>query len=143
MKTTHPSPDRSANMRAIKSHGTGPELLVRRIARSIAPGHRLHRKDIPGSPDLAWIGARRAVFVHGCFWHGHDCKHGSRVPKENRDYWVAKIAGNREGDARNVAALEGRGWKALVIWECGLKDADLIGERLAAFLSFTTGPKAG
>jgi DNA mismatch endonuclease, patch repair protein len=139
---TQPSESRSANMRAIKSRDTGPELIVRRLARAIAPGYRLHRKDIPGRPDLAWIGHNRAVFVHGCFWHGHDCKHGSRVPKQNRDFWVAKIAGNRARDARNLAALEARGWRALVIWECELKPELSVSERLAAFLSFTASPKA-
>ena len=130
-----PTPSRSANMRAIRSRDTGPELLVRRIARAIAPGYRLHRKDIPGRPDLAWIGRKRAVFVHGCFWHGHDCKHGSRVPKQNRDFWVAKIAGNRARDARSLAALEERGWRALVIWECELKDEANIQSILALFLN--------
>ena len=140
---TQPFESRSANMRAIKSRDTGPELIVRRLACAIAPGYRLHRKDMPGRPDLAWIRAKRAVFVHGCFWHGHGCKHGSRVPKTNRDYWTAKIAGNRARDARNLAALEARGWKALVIWECELKPELSVGVRLAAFLSFTASPKAG
>jgi DNA mismatch endonuclease, patch repair protein len=143
MKTTQPTPERSANMRAIKSRDTGPELIVGRIARTVSPGYRLHRKDIPGSPDLAWVGRKRAVFVHGCFWHGHECKNGSRVPKENRDYWVAKVAGNRARDARNLAALKERGWRALVIWECELKPELLVRQRLAAFLAVTTGPRAG
>jgi DNA mismatch endonuclease, patch repair protein len=134
MRMTQPSESRSANMRAIRSRATGPELIVRRIARTIAPGYRLNRKDIPGSPDLAWNGVKRAVFVNGCFWHGHDCRHGSRVPKENRDYWVAKIAMNRARDARNMAALDTLGWKALVIWECELKSESAVSERLALFL---------
>jgi DNA mismatch endonuclease, patch repair protein len=140
---TQPSESRSANMRAIRSRDTGPELLVRRIARTIAPGYRLHRKDLPGRPDLAWIGAKRAVFVHGCFWHGHGCRNGSRVPKQNRDYWTAKIAGNRARDARNLAALEAQGWRTLVIWECELKSETSVSGRLAAFLSVTASPKAG
>jgi DNA mismatch endonuclease, patch repair protein len=74
--TSQPDERRSANMRAIKSRDTDPELIVRRIARTIAPGYRLYRKDIPGRPDLAWIGRKRAVFVHGCFWHGHNCRRG-------------------------------------------------------------------
>jgi DNA mismatch endonuclease, patch repair protein len=130
-----PSPDRSANMRAVKSRDTGPELIVRRIARAIAPGYRLHRKDIPGRPDLAWVGNKRAVFVHGCFWHGHDCRRGSRVPKENRDYWTTKVAGNRARDARSLAALEMCGWRTLVIWECELQDAAELEVRLRSFLS--------
>jgi DNA mismatch endonuclease, patch repair protein len=122
-------------MRAIKSRDTGPELLVRRIARTIAPGYRLHRKDIPGRPDLAWVGKKRAVFVHGCFWHGHHCGRGSRVPKENRDYWIAKVAGNQARDARSLAALGMCGWRTLVIWECELQDNAELEVRLRSFLS--------
>ena len=127
--------DRSANMRAIKSNNTAPEILVRKIARSIAPFYRLHRKDLPGKPDLAWIGRKRAVFVNGCFWHGHDCKHGLREPKANRDYWVPKIARNRARDAQHLEALTALGFKTLTIWECELAEADVIRSRLAAFLS--------
>lgn len=127
--------DRSANMRAIKSKNTTPELLVRKIARTIAPGYRLHRKDIPGKPDLAWIGRRKAVFVNGCFWHGHACRHGKRVPNQNRDYWTAKIARNRERDAANLAALDALGWSVLTLWECGLKDQPAVRDQLAVFLS--------
>lgn len=119
---TEAPPDRSAVMRAVKSRGTAPELAVRAVARTIAPGYRLNRKDIPGKPDLAWIGRKRALFVHGCFWHGHDCARGARVPKENRAYWVAKIARNRARDAANLAALEALGWRAAVIWECDTHD---------------------
>ena len=129
------SPARSANMRAIKSRDTGPELLVRAIARQIAPGYRLHRKDLPGTPDIAWIGRKRAVVVNGCFWHGHDCKHGSREPKANRDYWLPKIAKNRARDAVNLEALAARGFETLTIWECELGDTDALRLRLAAFLT--------
>ncbi|MGB8818542.1 MAG: very short patch repair endonuclease [Rhizobiaceae bacterium] len=126
---------RSANMRAIKGRNTSPELLVRKIARTISTGYRLHRKDIPGKPDLAWIGRRKAVFVNGCFWHGHDCKHGARVPKENRDYWTAKIGRNRARDSENLRKLEAIGWSALTLWECELGDETQVRSRLSAFLS--------
>ena len=135
-----PSPARSAIMRAVRGANTGPEILVRKIARSIAPGYRLNRADIPGKPDIAYVGRRQAVFVHGCFWHGHDCKRGARVPKDNRDYWLAKIARNRARDEKTLAALDREGWKTLVLWECELKDEEALRRRLSAFL---TSPSSG
>lgn len=126
--------DRSAIMRAVKSRDTGPEIIVRRLARGIAPGYRLSRKDIPGKPDLAWIGRKKAVFVHGCFWHGHDCPRGARVPKTNQDYWLSKIARNRDRDRANLERLDALGWSVLLIWECELRDAPQVAARLAAFL---------
>ncbi|PSC04886.1 very short patch repair endonuclease [Alsobacter soli] len=122
-------------MRAVRGRDTTPELLVRRLLRSVAPGYRLHRKDIPGRPDVAYIGRRKAIFVHGCFWHGHDCARGARMPKANRPYWEAKIARNRARDAANLAALAERGWKALVVWECETKDEAALSERLLRFLA--------
>ena len=109
-------------MRAVRSNDTAPEKLVRKLAWSIRSGYRLHRKDIVGKPDIAYLGAKRTIFVHGCFWHGHNCTRGARVPVENRDYWLAKIARNRERDVRNLAILTDQGWRALVVWECDLKD---------------------
>ena len=126
---------RSANMRAIKSKNTTPERLVRKIARTLSTGYRLHRKDVPGKPDLAWIGRRKAVFVNGCFWHGHECKHGARVPKQNRQYWTEKVSRNRERDSHNLATLETFGWSVLTLWECELKDQSAVRDRLATFLS--------
>ncbi|MDB5641774.1 MAG: mismatch endonuclease Vsr [Hyphomicrobiales bacterium] len=129
------APERSAIMRAVRGAGTKPELLVRKLARAIRPGYRLNRRDIPGSPDLAYMGARLAVFVHGCFWHGHDCKRGARTPKDNRDYWVAKIARNKARDEKALATLSGEGWKTIVLWECELKDEAAVRQRLSAFLN--------
>lgn len=129
---------RSAVMRAVPSRDTAPELRVRRLLRSIAPHYRLHRRDIPGSPDIAYIGAKRAIFVHGCFWHGHDCARGARMPKTNVDYWRAKIDRNRARDARHALALSELGWRALTVWECELKDEATLSEKLRAFLSAQT-----
>ena len=131
------SPDklRSAIMRAVRGANTKPELFVRRIAHAIRPGYRLNRRDIPGKPDIAYIGAKRAIFVHGCFWHGHECKRGARTPKDNRDYWVEKIARNRARDEKTLAALDREGWKTLVLWECELKDESAVTERLSRFLT--------
>lgn len=121
-------------MRAVKSADTTPERLVRRLLRGIAPGYRLHRKDIPGRPDVAYVGRKAAIFVHGCFWHGHDCVRGARTPKANREYWIAKIARNRARDAAAQAALAERGWRSLVVWECETRDEAALAERLRAFV---------
>jgi DNA mismatch endonuclease (patch repair protein) len=121
-------------MRAVKSRDTTPERIVRKLLRPIAPGYRLHRKDIPGRPDIAYPGRRIAIFVHGCFWHGHDCPRGARSPKANAEYWSAKIARNKARDATNLAALQEQGWRALVVWECELKEAQAVEQSLVALL---------
>ena len=131
---TKTNTDRSAIMRAVRSTDTRPELAVRKLAHAIRPGYRLHRKDIPGKPDLAWVGVKRAVFVHGCFWHGHDCARGAREPKQNRDYWLAKITRNAARDRTNLAKLEALGWCVLVVWECELKELAEVRSRLESFL---------
>ena len=125
---------RSATMRAVKSRDTTPELTVRALLRRFAPFYRLHRKDVAGNPDIAYLGRKRAIFVHGCFWHGHDCARGARTPKANADYWRAKIARNRARDAANVEKLKLASWRALTVWECELKDLNALEARLRAFL---------
>ena len=127
--------DRSAIMRAVRSRDTKPELMVRKLAWRIRHGYRLHRKDIPGNPDIAYIGRKQAIFVHGCFWHGHDCARGARVPKANRDYWLGKVARNRARDERTLSALDQQSWRSLVIWECELKTPETVAARLRAFLN--------
>ncbi len=127
--------DRSSIMRAVKGRDTSAELKVRRILHAIAPGYRLQRADIPGKPDIAYVGRKLAIFVHGCFWHGHDCRRGARAPKANAEYWRAKIARNRARDARNAQALAAAGFRALVVWECELKDAAALERTLRRFLA--------
>jgi DNA mismatch endonuclease, patch repair protein len=134
-KPLKPSPERSAVMRAVKSRDTKPELAVRKMLRALAPGYRLHRADLPGKPDIVYAGRRLAIFVHGCFWHGHDCPRGARSPKDNADYWRAKIARNRTRDADAVTRLEAMGWRALVIFECALKEPAALKARLGAALA--------
>ena len=119
--------DRSAVMRAVKSRDTGPELAVRKILRGVAPGYRLNRADLPGKPDIVYAGRRLAIFVHGCFWHGHDCPRGARMPKANAEYWRGKIARNRARDETTLAAYASMGWRTLVIYECELKDSGARG----------------
>ncbi|MGJ0509209.1 MAG: very short patch repair endonuclease [Methylocystis sp.] len=128
------SAQRSATMRAVKSRDTSPELAVRALLRGFAPGYRLHRSDVPGNPDIAYLGRRQAIFVHGCFWHGHDCARGARMPKANADYWRAKIARNRARDEKHREALAGLGWRALTIWECELKDKAALETKLRNFV---------
>ncbi len=122
-------------MRAVRSKDTKPEMLVRRLAHGLGFRFRLHRKDLPGSPDLVFPGRRRVIFVHGCFWHGHNCKRGARQPKANADYWRAKIARNVARDERVRQELRGLGWDGLTLWECELRDRDALSDRLHNFLS--------
>ncbi|MBO9546137.1 DNA mismatch endonuclease Vsr [Caulobacter sp.] len=125
---------RSAVMARVKSKDTTPEKTLRRILTGLGARYRLHRKDLPGNPDLVMPGRKLAVFVHGCFWHGHDCARGSRVPKTNRDYWLAKVARNVARDERSQAALEAAGWRVEVVWECAMKDETALTERLKTVL---------
>ena len=122
--------DRSAIMRAVKSRDTTPERTVRALLRPIAPGYRLHRADLPGKPDVVYARRKVVIFVHGCFWHGHDCARGARAPKTNAAYWQAKIARNRARDAKTLAAYAAMGWRALVVYECELKDRAALSARL-------------
>jgi DNA mismatch endonuclease, patch repair protein len=126
---------RSRIMRAVKRGNTGPELIVRSLAHRMGYRFRLHRKDLPGKPDLVFPSLRKAIFVHGCFWHGHDCARGARAPKTNREYWQSKIERNRSRDVRTIAALTEDGWNMLVIWECEMQDDHALQKRIKAFLS--------
>lgn len=121
-------------MARVRSRDTAPERLVRNALTRLGYRYRLHRSDLPGKPDIAFIGRRKVIFVHGCFWHGHDCKRGARTPRANADYWRAKIERNRARDARNAAALVKAGWQTLTIWECSLADAAALNASLQRFL---------
>ncbi|MGB8099042.1 MAG: very short patch repair endonuclease [Terracidiphilus sp.] len=130
---------RSAIMRAVKSKDTGPELQVRRFVHCLGYRFRLHRKDLPGSPDLVLPRLRSAILVHGCFWHGHQCSRGARRPKKNAAYWRNKITGNVQRDVRNMQKLLSLGWKTLVVWECELRSKPEDTQRkIAAFLNRAT-----
>ena len=109
-------------------------MLVRRVAHRLGYRYSLHRNDLPGKPDLTFVGRRKIVFVHGCFWHGHECARGARTPKENSAYWTEKIARNKARDRLHLAALAALGWQSLVIWECELKELARVRERLTEFL---------
>ena len=120
-------------MRRVKGRDTTPELKVRKALTRLGARYRLHRADLPGKPDIVLPGRRLAIFVHGCFWHGHDCARGARVPKQNRDYWLEKVAKNRARDAAHREALAGKGWRVETIWECELKDE--LDARLSGLIS--------
>ena len=130
------SEQRRRIMRAVRSKQTSPELQVRRVLRELGfSGYRLHRRDLPGKPDIAFVGRRKAIFVNGCFWHGHNCKRGARIPKSNQHYWKTKISGNMKRDAENILALQSMGWETLTIWECELGDISELKRRLDEFIS--------
>ena len=126
---------RSENMRRIRGVDTKPEMVVRAVLRERGfTGYRLHRKDLPGRPDIAFIGRRKAIFVHGCFWHGHHCKEGIRKPKSNRDYWLPKIRRNQERDTATIDRLKQEGWVVLVVWECEIINKMKLGVKLEEFM---------
>nr|WP_197732018.1 very short patch repair endonuclease [Methylocella tundrae] len=129
-----PDAARSAVMRAVKSTDTKPEMIVRSIAHRLGFRFRLHRKNLPGCPDLVFVTRRKAIFVNGCFWHGHDCKRGARMPKANADYWRSKITRNQARDLRVREDLAAAGWDVFTIWECETKDQGLLRQRIVAFL---------
>ena len=127
--------ERSERMRLIKAQDTRPELAVRKILRELGfLGYRLHRSDLPGKPDVTYVGRRKAIFIHGCFWHGHDCKSGRRKPKSNLEYWLPKIKHNRQRDAAHLEKLAQLGWSVLTVWECELKDTTALSARLSKFM---------
>lgn len=124
-------------MSGIRGKNTKPEMLLRRGLHARGLRYRLHAKDLPGSPDMVFPARKAVLFVHGCFWHGHDC-HLFRMPASRPDFWRTKIERNREVDLRSVGALRQAGWRVGVVWECALKgrtrlDHDLVLDVSAAW----------
>jgi DNA mismatch endonuclease (patch repair protein) len=120
-------------MKAVGTKDTGAEMLVRRLLHSKGYRYRLHRRDLPGAPDIVFPGFRKAIFVHGCFWHGHDCGKG-RLPKSKLEYWQPKIEANKERDRRTIAGLSELGWTAAIVWQCELRDMNAVAMKLDNFL---------
>lgn len=119
---------RSAVMRAVKSRNTKPEIKVRQLLHKAGYRYRLHRKDLPGKPDIVFPSKKAAIFVHGCFWHQHaGCPHADR-PAANNDYWTKKLNRNMERDKANIIALANEGWRTLILWECEIKKGDVLDE---------------
>lgn len=125
---------RSWIMRQVQSQNTKPELLVRSLAHRLGYRFRLYRRDLPGTPDLVFPARAKVIFVHGCFWHGHSCRRGARLPKTNAEYWQNKIRRNKKRDQQHRHALRQLGWSALVLWECQLRDQQKLAAKLSRFL---------
>ena len=121
-------------MRAVRSRDTKPEMTVRRVLHRLGYRYRLHRKSLPGTPDIVFGPRRKAIFVHGCFWHGHSCPRGARLPSTNVDYWHHKIRRNVERHAEQTKRLGAMGWDTLVIWECQIVPEEPLIQRLRQFL---------
>lgn len=121
-------------MSRVRSKDTAPEMVVRRLVHGLGYRYRLHGANLPGKPDLVFASRRKAIFVHGCYWHGHDCKRGQRLPSTRQDYWLPKLRRNRERDARNLSSLGQLGWDVLTVWECETKDREALAGRLVEFL---------
>lgn len=124
---------RSFIMSSVRTKDTKPEVLVRRALHRLGFRYRLHRRSLPGSPDLVFPGRKKVIFIHGCFWHGHGCRWG-RLPKTKLDYWAPKIDANRARDSRNIKALQEAGWSVEVVWQCQLREFETALDRIVAFL---------
>ena len=120
-------------MQAVKSKDTKPEMVVRRHLHAMGYRYRLHRGDLPGRPDIAFPGRKKAIFVHGCFWHAHACRYG-RPPKSRRDYWLPKLEKNKTRDTEKRIRLAALGWQVLTVWQCEIKDLDALTASLCSFL---------
>ena len=133
MADTVTTEQRRRSMQAIRRKDTGPELFVRRCLHGLGYRYRLHRKDLPGKPDLVFPSRRKVIFVHGCFWHAHDCRDG-RPPNSRLDYWLPKLERNSQRDTEVRIQLKALGWQVLTVWECALKDIDSLIAKFRSFL---------
>ena len=126
--------ERSDIMRAVNSTNTAPERFVRQLLHRFGYRFRLHSRQLPGKPDIVFRARQKVVIVHGCFWHGHGCPRGTRVPKTNTESWRAKIEPNRLRDANVAAELSAAGWEIATVWECEIRNESLLTEILVSFL---------
>lgn len=140
MTDVHTREQRSRNMAAIRSKDTKPEIKVRSALHALGYRFRLHRKDLPGTPDIVLPKLRTVIFVHGCFWHSHDCRYGKVTPATRSEFWSQKRAGTVARDTRKYEALREQGWRVLNIWECETKSGDELGERLQKYLNGPDSP---
>lgn len=125
---------RRARMALVRAKNTKPEMLVRRLVHGLGYRYRLHRRDLPGTPDLVFPGCSKVIFVHGCFWHRHkDCAL-ARLPKSRGEFWLPKLDGNAKRDTRNMRTLRQLGWGVMTIWECQLRDTARLTSRIRRFL---------
>ena len=133
MADTRTPEQRRHIMQAVKTKDTGPEWTVRRILYEHGFRYRLHPRTLPGRPDIVFPRRKKAIFVHGCFWHSHSCRKG-QAPKSRLDYWAPKLSANSRRDAAKVAELEKLGWSVMTIWQCEIADRDLLIAKLTTFL---------
>ncbi|HMG76104.1 MAG TPA: DNA mismatch endonuclease Vsr [Pyrinomonadaceae bacterium] len=133
---------RSFNMSRIRNRDTRPELVVRSIVHRLGYRYRLHKKDLPGKPDLVLVRHRKIIDVHGCFFHMHKCRYGSVVPATNAKFWRTKRLSNVERDRRNLRALRRDGWRVMIVWECETRDLPALSKRIETFLSSNSGDKS-
>jgi DNA mismatch endonuclease (patch repair protein) len=124
---------RSEVMRKVHGANTAPEIAVRSMAHQMGLRFSLRRKDLPGKPDVVFPSRKKVIFVHGCFWHGHNCRSGKNRPTSNTSYWIPKLDRNKERDASNRRKLSALGWQVLTIWECELRNTERLRRRLASF----------
>jgi DNA mismatch endonuclease (patch repair protein) len=122
-------------MRRVKSRDTKPEIELRRMVWALGYRYRKNRPDVIGRPDLAFVGRRRVIFLHGCFWHRHNCPSGTRAPKSRKRFWGAKFRQNVARDAHVMSELKAAGWRALVVWECELNNQQRVEQRVRKFLN--------
>ena len=127
------TPERSLLMQRVRRRGTTPELKVRQILTELGARYRLNVEGLPGSPDIANARWKKAIFVHGCFWHFHQACGRGRIPERNRTFWTGKLEKNVERDQRKIDALRARGYDVLVVWECELRSYDALRERLREY----------
>lgn len=126
--------ERSARMKRVKSKDTKPELALRRLVWSLGYRYRKNRDDLIGRPDMAFVSRQRMIFLHGCFWHRHECASGFRLPKTKKEFWTRKFEDNVRRDETVKKELRTAGWRALIVWECELKDRSKTERRIRKFL---------
>lgn len=129
------SEKRSWMMGRIRSKNTAPELQLRKLIFSMGFRYRVHYKKLPGSPDIVFLGRKKVIFVHGCFWHGHSNCKASKLPETHTEFWKNKISSNQERDINNIKKLENMGWKVLIVWQCELKEISNMTDKIRAFLA--------
>ncbi len=134
MADTRTPEQRRRIMQSVGTKDTRPELAVRKLIYRLGFRYRLHNKKLPGKPDISFPGRMKAIFVHGCFWHAHDCEKG-RAPKSKLNYWGPKLAANQERDTRQEKQLRELGWSIMTIWQCDLKNVDQLQQNILDFLS--------
>jgi DNA mismatch endonuclease, patch repair protein len=126
--------ERSRIMALVRSKNTKPEMVVRRLVYRLGYRHRLHRHDLPGTPDLVFPSHHAVIFISGCFWHRHKCPNGQRLPKSRKKWWREKLESNRKRDHTQQRKLRRMGWRVMVIWECQLKKPNIVERRIKRFL---------